>query len=200
MALEALGRYADAARNYEIVLSRNFPRHLSEVRVVAGYHYARLLAGLLREGGLEGEAKASVLARQAALKSVTDQQARTALQFSIHWNTDSTDIDLWVVEPEGEKCFYSNKETKAGGKLFWDTTTGYGPELYRRQTKPAGGEASDVLIHYYGNSSARWAVPTAVLYVRDLDVFGPEDAYTRRFSMRILPKSQAVLRLAKELP
>lgn len=200
LALEALGRYADAARNYEIVLARNFPRHLSEVRTVAGYHYARLLAGLLREGGLEGEAKASVLARQASLKPVTNDQARTALQLSIHWNTDSTDIDLWVVEPEGEKCFYSNKQTKAGGKLFWDTTTGYGPELYRRQNKPAGDKSSDVLIHYYGNNSARWTVPTAVLYVRDLDVFGPEDAYTRRFSMRILPKSQAVLRLAKERP
>lgn len=200
LALEALGRYAEAARNYEIVLAREFPRHLSEVRVVAGYHYARLLGGLVREGGLEGDAKAQVLARQASLKAVTDQQARTALQFSIHWNTDSTDIDLWVVEPEGEKCFYSNKQTKAGGKLGWDTTTGYGPELYRRQSKPVDGKASDVLIHYYGNSSARWTVPTAVLYVRDIDVFGPEDAYTRRFSMRILPKSQAVLRLAKELP
>ncbi|MBL4848167.1 MAG: hypothetical protein JKY65_21840 [Planctomycetes bacterium] len=200
LALEALGRYSEAARNYEIVLARKFPRHLSEVRTVARYHYARLLGGLIREGGLEGPAKASLIARQTALKAGTNGLTRTALQLSIHWNTDSTDIDLWVVEPEGERCFYSHKETKAGGKLFWDTTTGYGPELYRRTSKPASGKASDVLIHYYGNNSPRWTVPTAVLYVRDIDVFGPEDAYTRRFSMRILPKSSAVLRLARELP
>ena len=28
---------------------------------------------------------------------------KTSLQLSIHWNTASTDIDLWVVEPEGER-------------------------------------------------------------------------------------------------
>ena len=44
----------------------------------------------------------------------------------------------------------------------------------------------------------RWSVPTAVLSVRDRDVFGREDGYTRRFQMRILPKSKAVLRLGKD--
>lgn len=56
----------------------------------------------------------------------------------------------------------------------------------------------DVLIHYYGNNSARLSVPTSVLLVRDRDCFGPEDGYTRRFQMRLLPDSQAVLRLRQE--
>jgi tetratricopeptide (TPR) repeat protein len=198
LALEALGRWGEAARNYEICIGRAFPRHDAECKVVASYHYARLLAGRLREGGLDAPAKAQVEARLAALrKSLSgDELARRALQLTIHWNTDSTDIDLWVVEPEGEKCFYGHRETGAGGKLFWDTTTGYGPELYQRAQ--GGKGVFDVLIHYYGNNSARLSVPTSVLLVRDRDCFGPEDGYTRRFQMRLLPDSQAVLRLRQE--
>lgn len=197
LALEALGRWGEAARDYEILLARAFPRHDAECKVVGAYHYARLLAGRLREGGLDAAARAQVEARLAALEErLSDGLERRALQLTIHWNTDSTDIDLWVVEPEGERCFYGHRETAAGGKLFWDTTTGYGPELYRR-VQGARGEY-DVLIHYYGNNSARLGVPTSVLLVRDRDCFGPEDGYTRRFQMRLLPDANAVLRLRRE--
>ncbi|MDC3379055.1 hypothetical protein OAX78_02085 [Planctomycetota bacterium] len=55
-----------------------------------------------------------------------------------------------------------------------------------------------VTVHDYGNNSARWTVPTSVLLVRDRDMFGPEDGYTRRFQMRTLPDSNAVLPLRKE--
>jgi hypothetical protein len=196
LALEAQGRWAEAARNYEILQARQFPRHASECKVAGAYHYARLLGGRLREGDLSDEQRAAVGARLEQLQAITGPQDRTALQLTIHWNTDSTDIDLWVLEPEGERCFYQHKETSAGGKLFWDTTTGYGPELYRRK---AGGRGRyDVLIHYYGNNSARWTVPTSVLLVRDRDCFGPEDGYTRRFQVRLLPSSDAVLPLRKE--
>lgn len=197
LALEALGRWGDAARDYEILLARRFPRHDAECKTTGAYHYARMLAGRLRDGSLDDAGKAAAQARVDALKKqLSDPLEKRALQLTIHWNTDSTDIDLWVVEPEGEKCFYSNRDTKAGGKLFWDTTTGYGPELYRRLQ--AGRGTYDVLIHYYGNNSARLGVPTAVLFVRDRDCYGPEDAFTRRFQLRLLPESQAVLRLKQE--
>ncbi|MGE0709018.1 MAG: hypothetical protein AB7N76_23325 [Planctomycetota bacterium] len=197
LALEALGRWSEAARRYEIALARAFPRHVEEVRTVAAYHYGRLLQELLREGNLPEATREAVGARaKAVLANVPRGGERTALQLSIHWNTDATDIDLWVKEPEGERCFYQHQQTRAGGRLYWDTTTGYGPELYRRPQ--AGAGEFDVLIHYYGNNSARWTVPTAVLFVRDLDVFGPEDAYTRRFMLKLLPKAQAVVRLSKE--
>jgi len=197
LALEAAGDWGAAARNYEILWARAFPRHDAECKVVGAYHYARMLGGLLREGDLAAEARAAVEARRDALQArLGDDLARTALQCVIHWNTDSTDIDLWVLEPEGERCYYQRRQTAAGGKLFWDNTTGYGPELYRR--RPGGSGRYDVLIHFYGNNSPRLTVPTSVLLVRDRDVFGPEDAYTRRFQVRLLPKAKAVLHLRKE--
>ena len=48
----------------------------------------------------------------------------------INWNTNNTDVDLHVVEPTGEECYYSNRNTKIGGKLTIDVRQGYGPEMY----------------------------------------------------------------------
>ncbi|MDC3379058.1 hypothetical protein OAX78_02100 [Planctomycetota bacterium] len=197
LALDALGRWGDAARNYEILLAKQFPRHDSECKTAGAFHYARMLAGRIREGGLSDAQREQLEKRLQRLRDrLGDPLEKTALQMTIHWNTDSTDIDLWAVEPEGERCYYGHQQTAAGGRLYWDTTTGYGPELYRRVNSGAG--RYDILIHYYGNNSARWTVPTSVLLVRDRDMFGPEDGYTRRFQMRILPDSNAVLPLRKE--
>lgn len=46
------------------------------------------------------------------------------------WDADQTDIDLWVTEPSGEKCFYGHNRTVIGGLLSHDFTDGYGPEEY----------------------------------------------------------------------
>lgn len=46
------------------------------------------------------------------------------------WDTDRTDVDLWVLTPSGEKVFYGHKNGKGGEALFDDVTTGYGPESF----------------------------------------------------------------------
>ena len=48
----------------------------------------------------------------------------------MNWNKDMTDIDLWVIDPNGEKCFYSNKTTAIGGRISDDVTQGFGPEQF----------------------------------------------------------------------
>jgi uncharacterized protein YfaP (DUF2135 family) len=117
-------------------------------------------------------------------------------QLTTHWNSDGTDIDLWVVEPNGERCFYSHRETQLGGKLFWDITDGLGPELYHARKAVPG--QYHVVVHYYGNNSSRYVVPTALLLVSDRGVFSPEDSYQRRFQVRILPNRNALLLLRRE--
>ncbi|HYI00830.1 VIT domain-containing protein [Hyalangium sp.] len=200
LALDATGRYAEAARNYEIVLARTWPRHPSELKTAAAYHYARLLTALARHP--RAEAVASVLrARHAELTKL--QHDGTAMDFrpidyqlTTHWNSDNTDIDLWVIEPNGERCFYSHRETQLGGKLFWDITDGLGPELYHARKAAPG--PYHVVVHYYGNHSQRYVVPTALLLVSDRGVFTPEDEYRRRFQVRILPNNNALLLLRRE--
>jgi tetratricopeptide (TPR) repeat protein len=200
LALDAAGRYAEATRNYEIVLARHWARHPYEVKTVAAYHYARMLSALARHPRAEPVASA-LRDRVAQLRQRNDDGhapdfRQIDYQLTTHWNSDSTDIDLWVVEPNGERCYYSHRQTSLGGKLFWDITDGLGPELYHAR-KAAKGQYH-VVVHYYGNNSSRYVVPTALLLVSDRGVFGPEDAYQRRFQVRILPNRDALLLLRRE--
>jgi uncharacterized protein YfaP (DUF2135 family) len=54
----------------------------------------------------------------------------TDLRILLEWNTDHTDMDLWVDEPSGERAIYSHPRTVIGGRLSNDMTQGYGPEEY----------------------------------------------------------------------
>ncbi len=200
LALDAAGRHSEAARNYEIVLARRWARHSHEVKTVAAYHYARLLAALARHPRAEPVA-GLLRARQDELSKLKSQELAMDFrpidyQLTTHWNSDSTDIDLWVIEPDGERCYYSHRETTLGGKLFWDITNGLGPELYHARKAAPG--PYHVVVHYFGNNSPRYVVPTALLLVSDRGAFTPEDEYRRRFQVRILPKDDALLLLRRE--
>jgi uncharacterized protein YfaP (DUF2135 family) len=69
------------------------------------------------------------------------------LRVTISWNTDNTDVDLWVMEPDGTKCFYQNQKTSSGGQLSQDQTQGYGPERYQVQKALPG--VYTIMVHYY---------------------------------------------------
>ena len=60
------------------------------------------------------------------------------LRVILEWNTDGTDMDLWVDEPIGERAIYSNRKTAIGGRLSNDMTNGYGPEEYLLHRAPDG--------------------------------------------------------------
>jgi tetratricopeptide (TPR) repeat protein len=60
------------------------------------------------------------------------------LRVTIEWNTEETDLDLWVDEPNGERAMYSNPATAIGGRLSNDMTNGYGPEEYLLRRAPDG--------------------------------------------------------------
>ena len=46
------------------------------------------------------------------------------------WDTNDSDMDLWITDPKGEKCLYSHNRTAIGGRLSRDITGGYGPEEF----------------------------------------------------------------------
>lgn len=60
------------------------------------------------------------------------------LRVVMEWNTDITDMDLWVDEPTGERAIYNNPRTAVGGRLSNDMTEGYGPEEYLLRRTPRG--------------------------------------------------------------
>lgn len=59
------------------------------------------------------------------------------LRAALSWDSDNSDMDLWVTDPNGEKCYYGNKLTYQGGLISNDFTGGYGPEEFvLRDAKP----------------------------------------------------------------
>lgn len=79
----------------------------------------------------------------------------------LNWNMNDTDIDLWVIDPNDEKCFYSHRETEAGGRISRDFTRGYGPEQF--MVKKALKGTYKVMLHYYGDRQQKIAGPTTVM-------------------------------------
>lgn len=71
------------------------------------------------------------------------------IKIILTWDTDGTDVDLHVMNPSGEDCFYSNKETKEGGKLDIDIVNGYGPEVFTQADARVGEYI--VTAHYYSS-------------------------------------------------
>lgn len=53
-----------------------------------------------------------------------------AVRIILNWNQMDVDIDLHVIEPTGEECYYAHPDTRAGARFSKDFTEGYGPEQY----------------------------------------------------------------------
>ena len=95
-------------------------------------------------------------ARAAGVSDIPlDKRLRKLLDVDVRivmtWHADMTDIDLWVIEPSGEKVDYSHNRSVIGGLLSNDFTGGYGPEEYMVRRAMPGVYA--IKAHYYGSSS-----------------------------------------------
>jgi tetratricopeptide (TPR) repeat protein len=120
-----------------------------------------------RLGQVFGEArrKAKESGAEPAVKDLTARidglGLSGGLENDIHiyltWDTDRTDVDLWVTTPKGERVFYQHKQGAAGESLFDDVTTGYGPESFT--AKAAQNGVYLVQVNYY--SARRSAFPEA---------------------------------------
>jgi len=71
------------------------------------------------------------------------------LRIMLSWDTDETDVDLHVLEPDGEEAYYGHRRTSSGGFVSEDVTTGYGPEEYLRKTAASG--VYKILANYYAS-------------------------------------------------
>lgn len=60
------------------------------------------------------------------------------LRIVMSWDVDETDIDIHVLEPNGEEAYYGYRRTSEGGFVSEDVTTGYGPEEYLKKDLERG--------------------------------------------------------------
>lgn len=105
-----------------------------------------------------------------------------ALRVVMAWDTDDTDIDLWVTDPNGEAANFGHPLTAQGGAMSPDATGGYGPEEYAlRDAKP--GKYS-VQARFYGHSQQVLAGGTTAM-VRVTLGFGTAAARDEWITVRL---------------
>ena len=124
---EAMALFKDAA--FEVRSRRSGRRSNDrQVSIIALEELNGLIAWCAGQTWAEGAAPA-VPELDAAFRRDLPVRVRIVLS----WDVDETDIDLHVMEPEGEEAFYGHRRTGSGGFVSEDVTTGYGPEEYLRK-------------------------------------------------------------------
>ncbi len=68
----------------------------------------------------------------------------------MNWNQMDVDLDLHVIEPTNEECYYSHTATQIGGRFSKDFTEGYGPEQYILRNAVKG--KYQIKTDYYGET------------------------------------------------
>lgn len=74
---------------------------------------------------------------------------KPALSVLLSWDTDGTDLDLHVISPDGQHCWYGERLTDNDGALDLDITAGYGPEIYSTAAPLPGTWLA--YLNYYGS-------------------------------------------------
>jgi tetratricopeptide (TPR) repeat protein len=118
------------------------------VRYPARQRLAQLAARERREALGRGEqARVAELSAEIEMLAINGG-VENDLKVFLSWDTDRTDIDLWVTTPSGETVMYSHKQGRNGEALFDDVTTGYGPESFTARAALPG--TYTVTVDYFG--------------------------------------------------
>lgn len=92
-----------------------------------------------------------------------------SLHCTLTWDTSGTDVDFWITDPNGEKCYYANRQTASGLALDVDDTNGYGPENITSASVIPGDYI--VQVHYYSDHDDENAIGTnCVVVVRQAEL------------------------------
>jgi hypothetical protein len=175
-SLVRMGNVDLALALYEVGLAGQWSDRFGDFRQIAAVEYLELLEKIA-----SGEAKSHIkdfaLARLSAVAPLAPVD-QADLVVMITWNTDGTDVDLHVTEPDGDHCFYGHRTTRSGGQLTRDVTQGYGPEMYVMRHAAAGRYR--IQAHYFASDRNRASARTKV-QARVYEDFGrPQQRVTEK--------------------
>jgi Flp pilus assembly protein TadD len=153
---DARGRPDDASRAVALLweVGRQAWQKTPDIEIVSLMELNRVLARASRRGWTQVDKAAPVDPR---VKKLLDLDVR----ISLSWDADNTDVDLHVTEPTDEHAFYGHRDTRMGGLVSNDVTTGYGPEEYVVRRALPG--AYDIRVHYYGSRQQTLVGPATLV-------------------------------------
>jgi len=171
LALAEIGNYNEAVKQLYEVVKKDYDGRFEGIHLIALNEINHLIAQHPKE---------------IETKYIPDYflvQLPMDIRIVLNWDADNTDVDLWVTEPNQEKCMYSYKLTSNGGRISNDFTQGYGPEEYLIRKAPKGRYR--IQAHYYGNhrpSLSGKAILTVQFYQNYGTPYEVKREVTRRLS------------------
>ncbi len=109
------------------------------------------------------------------------------VRITLDWSSNDNDIDLWVIDPNGEKCFYQHTNTKTGGKISTDFTRGYGPEEF--SIKKAIRGTYTVYVKYFSESRRSINGPVTI-YATLISNYGTKDQESKNISLQLVDNKE----------
>lgn len=86
-----------------------------------------------------------------------------ALKVVHTWDTGDNYVDVYIVEPTGEECFYGHRNTQLGGIMdIGSDSIGYGPQIYT-MPYPKPGVYKIYVKYYEGSYSHLTEITTCVV-------------------------------------
>lgn len=176
LVYEAAGDMGKAVSTLYEVIKKDWDGRFEDIEIIALNEINRILAR-------HPETDHSFIDDRLIRKQPVD------IRVVLTWDTDNCDMDLWVTDPKGEKCFYEHKLTRNGGKISDDFTQGYGPEEFMvRRALP--GEYT-VHVNYYGTSSQQVLAPVN-LHVTFFTNYGRPDEEHKDVVLRLMNAKEVV--------
>jgi len=176
LALEAAGEYqAAVASLYEVVV-RPWDGRFDGISLIALDELTRLIV------------------RERVDASAIDPRLRRAMPLDLRvvlsWDSDNSDMDLWVTDPNGERAYYGNRLTYQGGQMSQDFTGGYGPEQFSlRDAKPG---TYKIEANYFG-SREQVVTGATTLMLRLSTKWGSRDQRDQQVTLRLKDRAETVL-------
>jgi hypothetical protein len=156
--LEKMGQVDLALVYYELGLIGQWNSRFGDFQRIHGIDYLRFLRRIVT-GELTSNALDYATMRLESVQKAFDP-GKLDILVALSWNTDGTDVDMHVIEPSGEKCYYQHPDTKIGGHLSRDVTQGYGPEMYTLANAKPG--TYQIKAKYFASDANRASTRTKV--------------------------------------
>ena len=170
LALAQMGKYNQAVQQLYKVVKQNYDGRFEGIHLIALNEINHLIAKHPKEIDTKGIPEYFLV------------QLPMDIRIVLNWDADNTDVDLWVTEPNQEKCMYSYKLTSNGGRISNDFTQGYGPEEYLIRKAPKGTYL--IQAHYYGNHRPTLS-GKAILTVQLFENYGTPYEVKREITRRL---------------
>ena len=178
LVLDELGKFQEAIDLLFVIVNNKFNSRFPEIENIALNEINRIAERAKRQN--------------VAIKEIPEEFRHLIdvdIRVIINWDTDMTDMDLWVTDPFKEKCMYNHRFTATGGRNSPDFTQGYGPEEFMIRNAKKGDYVIET--DYYGSHSQKVIGPVT-LYAEVFTNYGRPDETHQTLSFRLGERKQVV--------